>query len=106
MWMLPEDVTPLQALVRELLEDRIDAVAFTNQIQVRHLFQVAAEMNLADRLKDKLSGDTVVAALAGYVERPCRRWGGRERDKGEAQEGDRVEFTALAEYFELTDEAM
>lgn len=105
VWMLPEDVTPLQALVRELLEDRIDAVAFTNQIQVRHLFQVAAEMNLADRLKEKLSGDTVVAAV-GPVCAEALQALGVTPDVIPARPKMGPMITALAEYFELTDEAM
>ena len=93
-------------LVRELLEDRIDAVAFTNQIQVRHLFQVAAEMNLADRLKEKLSrGDTVVAAV-GPVCAEALQALGVTPDVIPARPKMGPMITALAEYFELTDEAM
>src|SRR2546429_9610626 len=45
-WVLPEDVAPLQSAVRELTAGKIDAVLFTTAVQVAHLFQVAAEMNL------------------------------------------------------------
>lgn len=45
-WVLPEDVAPLQSAVRELAAGRIDAVLFTTGVQVAHLLQVAAEMNL------------------------------------------------------------
>ncbi len=40
-WRLPEDTTPLETLVSDVLGDRLDAVVFTTQIQVRHLFEVA-----------------------------------------------------------------
>jgi uroporphyrinogen-III synthase len=40
-WRLPRDTGPLERLVDALLSDSIDAVAFTSQIQARHLFAVA-----------------------------------------------------------------
>src|SRR5215204_1093001 len=39
-WRLPPDVEPIETLIAELVEGRLDAIAFTNQVQVRHLFQV------------------------------------------------------------------
>ena len=42
-WLLPEDTTPLRALVRDIIEKRVDAVVFTSQIQARHLFLIAAD---------------------------------------------------------------
>ena len=47
-WVLPEDVAPLQSAVRELAAGKIDAVLFTTAVQVAHLFQVAAKMNLEE----------------------------------------------------------
>ena len=44
-WLMPEDVEPLKTLVRELVDERVDAIAFTSQVQCRHLFQVAADLD-------------------------------------------------------------
>src|SRR5438128_649713 len=62
-WRLPEDLGPLRSLVAELAELRFAAVAFTSQIQARHLFQVAAELGRAEALREALRGDTLVAAV-------------------------------------------
>jgi uroporphyrinogen-III synthase len=62
-WQLPEDLEPLKALIGEIISGRVDAVAFTSQIQVRHLFQIAAEMEKSEQLREALKGKTVVAAV-------------------------------------------
>jgi uroporphyrinogen-III synthase len=41
----------------------VDAVAFTSQIQARHLFQVAEAMGLAPSLAGALNSRTVVASV-------------------------------------------
>ena len=46
-WMLPEDVEPLKTLVGELVDGRVEAIAFTSQVQWRHLFQVAVDLGRA-----------------------------------------------------------
>jgi uroporphyrinogen-III synthase len=63
VWALPEDTAPLQALVRELVEGRVDAVAVTTQVQARHLFQIAASMAASDALREALRQRVVVAAV-------------------------------------------
>ncbi|MCX6020360.1 MAG: uroporphyrinogen-III synthase [Chloroflexi bacterium] len=73
-WRLPDDLAPLRSLVSDLANGRADAVAFTSQIQVRHLFGVAAEMGQADMLTQALNtrlltaaiGPTCAAALQSY----------------------------------------
>ncbi|MEP6999771.1 MAG: uroporphyrinogen-III synthase [bacterium] len=62
-WQLPADVVPLEQLVHSLLDDRIDAVAFTTQVQVRHLFAVADRLNLHEPLRYALSHRTVVGSI-------------------------------------------
>ena len=49
--------------MRELIAGRVDAIAFTNSIQSRHLFRVAEELGLSARLVDALNGDVLVAAV-------------------------------------------
>ena len=60
-WMLPEDTTPLQSIVVDLVERRLDAIAFTSQIQVRHLFQIAERDGYGDDLVPAMRSTTVVA---------------------------------------------
>jgi uroporphyrinogen-III synthase len=62
-WKLPEDLTPLRRLVDEIVERRVNAVAFTSQIQARHLVHVAEEMHQRDDLLVALSTHTPVAAI-------------------------------------------
>jgi len=62
-WLLPEDLTPLQTLVHEIIDRHVDAVVFTSQIQIRHLFLVAADIHLTQELTTALQSRTVVASV-------------------------------------------
>lgn len=62
-WLMPEDLGPLKNMVQEIINGRIDAVAFTSQIQVRHLFQVAADLGQSHELAQAMKTKTVVAAV-------------------------------------------
>jgi uroporphyrinogen-III synthase len=62
-WQLPEDIEPIKMLIGEIIGGRVDAVAFTSQIQVRHLFQIAAELGDTEALKEALKAKTIVAAV-------------------------------------------
>ncbi len=74
-WRLPEDLGPLRELVQQLVGRNVGAVAFTSQIQARHLFQVAEEMGLADVLRASLQSDVVVAAVGPTCAEALRRLG-------------------------------
>ena len=74
-WRLPEDLGPLRSLVAELAELRFAAIAFTSQIQARHLFQVAAEMGRAEALREALRADTLVAAVGPTCARALEELG-------------------------------
>jgi len=65
-WALPEDLAPLERLVRELVDGRVDAVAFTSAPQVAHLFLVARRLGLEAALAAAL-GERVVVAAVGPV---------------------------------------
>jgi uroporphyrinogen-III synthase len=41
-WQLPKDTAPVDRLVDEIIAGTIDAVAFTSQVQVEHLLQIAS----------------------------------------------------------------
>jgi uroporphyrinogen-III synthase len=62
-WLLPEDTTTLKTLVTELLAGRVDAIVFTSQIQVRHLFAMAAELDQVQQLVLALNTKTIVASI-------------------------------------------
>jgi len=62
-WALPEDQGPLIRLVRDLLDGKIDVVAFTSSPQIKHLFAVAAELGLRAELAGALRDKAVVAVI-------------------------------------------
>lgn len=62
-WLLPEDVGSLQTLIQTIIADHVDAVVFTSQIQARHLFLVAVDLNLSGELADALNTRTIVASI-------------------------------------------
>jgi len=54
-WALPEDTGPLRAAIEAIADGRIDVALFTTSIQVNHLLQVAAEMNLEEGVRRAFS---------------------------------------------------
>ena len=62
-WRLPDDVEPIERLIAELIDGRLDAVAFTNQVQVRHLFQVGGRIGRTAALRYALRHRTVVGSI-------------------------------------------
>jgi uroporphyrinogen-III synthase len=62
-WLLPEHTDNLQTLVQELVAGHVDAVMLTSQIQIRHLFLIAAELGLASDLVIALNTKTIVASI-------------------------------------------
>jgi uroporphyrinogen-III synthase len=53
-WRLPEDIGPLQRLIDQIINREFDAIAFTSQIQARHLFQLATDAGKEDELREAL----------------------------------------------------
>ena len=63
-WQLPDDVSPMESLIDELLDGRVDVITFTSQVQIRHLYQVAAANDVPQsELSDALNGQTIVCAV-------------------------------------------
>lgn len=62
-WRMPEDVEPLRRLVDLAIGGDLEAVAFTSQVQVRHLMAVADEEGKVDALREALNNGVVVAAV-------------------------------------------
>lgn len=66
-WCLPDDIAPAQRLVEAAVAGRLDAVTFTSQPAVHHLFRIAAGMGRDDALRDAFNG----GVLAGCVGPVC-----------------------------------
>ena len=63
-WQLPDDVSPMESLIDELLDGRVDVITFTSQVQIRHLYQVAAANDVPQsELSDALNERTIVCAV-------------------------------------------
>lgn len=62
-WFLPEDVSSLQMLVQNIINEHVDAIVFTSQVQARHLFLIAEKLTLADELVQALNTKTIVASI-------------------------------------------
>jgi uroporphyrinogen-III synthase len=74
-WCLPVDTAPLQTMVCEIIAGNVDAMAFTNQIQIRHLNQVAESMGVGDDLARALTQRVVVASIGPSCTHQLRRLG-------------------------------
>jgi uroporphyrinogen-III synthase len=73
-WALPEDLGPLRAAIQSAAADEIDVVLFTTSVQVTHLFQVAAEMNMENEMKRGFSR-AVVASIGPTTSEELQRRG-------------------------------
>jgi uroporphyrinogen-III synthase len=99
-WVMPDDVEPLRTLVRDLIDGRVDAVAFTSLVQCRHLFQVAADLGKSEDLVDALSSRVVVAAIGPVCAAALNALGVTPRVlPAHPKMGPMI--AALADYFEL-----
>ena len=62
-WALPEDQGPLIRLIRDLLDGKIDVLAFTSSPQIKHLFALADQLGQRAELARALRDRTVVAVI-------------------------------------------
>ncbi|MGH8526315.1 MAG: uroporphyrinogen-III synthase, partial [Gammaproteobacteria bacterium] len=60
-WALPEDIGPLQAAIREIVEAQADVVIFTSATQVENVFQVAQQDGLDTKLPKSLARTLLVS---------------------------------------------
>ncbi len=75
-WALPEDIAPLQAAVNELAAGKIDVALFTTSVQVAHLFQIAAQMNMEQSVRKGLSR-AIVASIGPTTSEELQQHGVR-----------------------------
>ena len=104
VWLMPTDTRPLEVLARDLIDERIDAIAFTSQVQWRHLFRVATDIGCSGELVETLNRHTIVAAV-GPVCAAALRANGVTPDVLPAHPKLGSLITALADYVELFDDA-
>jgi uroporphyrinogen-III synthase len=71
-WQLPEDLEPLREAVRKMAGSQVDVVLFTTSVQVRHLMQVADEMDLGEAVRQSCTR-TVVASIGPVTSDELRR---------------------------------
>lgn len=62
-WALPEDLEPLRSSIVQMIEGRIGALVVTSAQQIRHLFQVAEQHQLAQDLLKVLNEKVIVASV-------------------------------------------
>ena len=65
-WLLPDDTGPAERLVELAVAGRLDAVTFTSQPAVRHLFRIAEAAGRGDALRAAFA-DGLLAACVGPV---------------------------------------
>lgn len=53
-WMLPEDIDPVRAAVRAIVDGEVDIALFTTGTQIVHLMKVAETMGAADAVREGL----------------------------------------------------
>ena len=66
-WGLPEDTAPVNQLIDDLAEKKIDALAFTSQPQVGNLLQIADQAGKERSLRECLESPSVAVASVGPV---------------------------------------
>ena len=102
-WALPEDIDPLRTVVRDR-ERHVDALVFTSQVQVRHLFTVAEQLGLRDELTASLNSEIITAAV-GPVCADALKDAGITPDVQPADPKMGPLLIALGDYIELTRDA-
>jgi uroporphyrinogen-III synthase len=73
-WALPEDVEPLRAACRTLAAGDVDVALFTTATQVVHVMKIAADMSIADRVREGLNR-IVVASIGPTTSEQLREEG-------------------------------
>jgi len=74
-WFLPENLAPLQTLIHEIIEQQVDAVVFTSQVQVHHILRVATDLQLKEQLIEALNHKTIVASVGPTCTQTLRQYG-------------------------------
>jgi uroporphyrinogen-III synthase len=103
-WQLPDDTASLERLVHEIIDGKLDAIAVTSQIQIRHLFLIADRLGRSEELTDALSRNVVVAAVGPVCASALRARGVVPHVQPSHPKMGPM-LIALGDYFELTGQA-
>ena len=76
-WRLPEDTAPLSSAIDAIVAGRVDVAAFTSQIQVRHLLEVAGPSR-RDALIEAMNRRVLVGAVGPTCAAACEAAGLRD----------------------------
>ena len=74
-WKLPDDLAPAIRLIGEVLNSEVDVLAFTSQIQVRHLMAIACDLAVDVELAAAVRDSLVVAAIGPTCAEALKRFG-------------------------------
>ncbi len=72
-WALPEDLSPLRHVLREIVSDHVDVILITNAAQIEHVMQVLAEDQQADRFRQAVAR-MVVASIGPIASERLRSY--------------------------------
>jgi uroporphyrinogen-III synthase len=73
-WALPDDLAPLEAGARAIVDGQIDVVLFTTATQVVHLLKVAETLGIRDAVRTGLR-NCVVASIGPTTSEEMREQG-------------------------------
>jgi uroporphyrinogen-III synthase len=73
-WALPEDMEPLRQGIQKIIAGDIDVALFTNGAQVVHLFRVAADDKIDEKLRFACKG-IVIASVGPICTKAMRQFG-------------------------------
>ena len=73
-WALPEDTAPLRSAIRQILAGQVDIALFTNATQVDHLFTIATEDRLDQRLRQAF-GWVLIASIGPICSEALEHFG-------------------------------
>ena len=74
-WQLPTDADAARRLIGASVERELQAVTFTSQPAVRHLFRIAEDAGKADELRAALNGDVMPACIGPVCAEAAREEG-------------------------------
>ena len=74
-WVLPDDAAPARRLIEAAVEDELDAVTFTSQPAVHHLFRIAERAGRDERLRKALNGPVLPACIGPVCAEAAREEG-------------------------------
>ena len=73
-WALPEDIEPLQNLLKNIIDGQVDAILVTNAVQIDHVVQVLQETQEVEKFRHAL-GNVLVASIGQITTQRLKQYG-------------------------------